>query len=211
MFERILLGNLIRNKDYCKSVLDHLKPSYFSDPCHRWVYVILDKHRKQYNRQPTLESLAIDLQNRSDINEKDFRETVELISELKNEPPQDLDWLVNTTEKWAKDKAIENAIDESILILDAEKKNEKPEAPRVEIPTILQKALDVSFKQDQELVSLKTFITNFELPSYLIDDLFLRGWFYTITGKPGSGKTAIALYIAWCIATGTKLGERDVE
>ena len=57
--------------------------------------------------------------------------------------PEDVDqnWLVDTTEKFCKDRAVHNAVLEGIKILDKKDKDKTPEA----IPSILADALAVSF------------------------------------------------------------------
>jgi DNA-binding MarR family transcriptional regulator len=208
MFETILLSNLIYNRDYAAKVIPFLKPDYFHDPLQRWTFRVIKDHFAKYNRCPTLESIAIDLQQRSDINEKQFQDTVELVSKIKEEKV-DFDWLVDKTEKWCNDKALDNAIDESILILDAEKQG-KNKKPRSTIPNILQDALSVSFQKGLN-VNLDTLLDAYVLNDDLIQNLFKRSFVYSLTGATGSGKTAVALYIAFCVATNTPIGNRHVN
>ena len=65
----------------------------------------------------TRETLEIDIQNRRDITDEEYKQIVALIQSLK---PEDinLDWLVETTEKFCKDRAIHNAVMDGIQILE---------------------------------------------------------------------------------------------
>jgi len=74
------------------------------------------------------------------LTESENKEIVELLSKL-NDSPVDKQWILDTTEKWCRDRAIYIALMESIHIADGnnEKKN------RDAIPSILSDALAVSF------------------------------------------------------------------
>ena len=138
--ERTALRNLIHNEDYTRKVLPFLKSEYFQDRSERVVFSEIQKFISQYNKRPTKETLQIDLNKRKDLNEDEYKKIVDLISSL---DPQDVDleWLVNTTEKFCKDRAVHNAVMEGIHIIDGKDKKHSPEA----IPEILRDALSVSF------------------------------------------------------------------
>ena len=138
--ERTALRNLIHNEDYTRKVLPFLKPEYFEDRNERIVFSEIQKFISQYNKRPTKETLQIDLGKRKDLNEDEYKQIVSLITSL-NPEDVDLDWLVNTTEKFCKDRAVHNAVMEGIHIIDGKDKKHTPEA----IPEILRDALSVSF------------------------------------------------------------------
>jgi replicative DNA helicase len=138
--ERTALRNLLHNEDYTRKVLPFLKPEYFEDRNERVVFSEIQKFISQYNKRPTKETLQIDLGKRKDLNEDEYKKIVDLISSL--DPQEvDLEWLVNTTEKFCKDRAVHNAVMEGIHIIDGKDKKHTPEA----IPEILRDALSVSF------------------------------------------------------------------
>ena len=138
--EKTTLKNLLYNEDYTRKVLPFLKPEYFEDRSERIVFSEIQKFIDQYNKRPTKETLQIDIGKRKDLNEEEYKRIVELISTL-NKEEIDLDWLVNTTEKFCKDRAVHNAVMDGIHILDGKDKKHTPEA----IPEILRDALSVSF------------------------------------------------------------------
>ena len=84
--------------------------------------------------------MIIELNNRKDINEEEFKAIKTTINGL---TPQesDIQWLFDTTEKFCKDKAVNNAVLNGIKILDGKDKERNAEA----IPSILSEALAVSF------------------------------------------------------------------
>ena len=96
----------------------------------------------KYQAMATKETLSIELDNRKDLNGTEFQKVVEVIESLK-EAEVDMQWLVNTTEKFCKDKAVYNAILNGINIIEGKDKEHTQEA----IPSILSEALAVGFDQ----------------------------------------------------------------
>ena len=138
--ETLVLRNLIHNENYSRATLPYLKPEYFSDSVEKLIYREIDKFIMKYNTLPTTESLIIELDNESNISDKDFEQCVQTIKELTNESV-DHDWLIDTTEKWCQEKAIHNAIMDSIQIIDGTDKNRD----KGSIPELLSEALSVTF------------------------------------------------------------------
>ena len=140
--ETTILGNLLQNEEYTRKVLPFLKTDYFTNNDEKIVYDTVSGFVTKYNSLPTKEALSIELQEVK-INEEEFKETMELLDEISNKTEEytDLGWLLDTTEKFCQDKAIYNAVVESIGILDSPKNNQDKGV----IPEILSDALSVSF------------------------------------------------------------------
>ena len=140
--ETTILGNLLQNEEYTRKVLPFLKNDYFTSNAEKIVYGTVNDFVIKYNSLPTKEALSIELQEVK-INEEEFKETMELLDEISKDTEEytDLSWLLDTTEKFCQDKAIYNAVVESISILDNPKSNQGKGA----IPEILSDALSVSF------------------------------------------------------------------
>ena len=138
--EFLILRNLLHNEEYVRKVIPFIKADYFDNRSQKIVYEEILKFVEQYNKPVTKEILCIETEKRQDITDTDYKEITQLISSLE-EAPTEFDWLVSTTEKWCRDRAIYLALMESISIADGqdEKKN------RDAIPTILSDALAVSF------------------------------------------------------------------
>jgi replicative DNA helicase len=138
--EFLILRNLLHNEEYVRKVIPFIKSDYFDNRSQKIVYEEILKFVEQYNKPVTKEILCIEAEKRQDITDGDYKEITQLISSLE-EAPTEFDWLVSTTEKWCRDRAIYLALMESISIADGqdEKKN------RDAIPTILSDALAVSF------------------------------------------------------------------
>jgi len=138
--EFLVLKNLLHNEDFLRKCSPFIKPDYFQDTNQRIVFEEITDFVNQYNDVPTQEILSIEIEKRSDINESNFKEVTQLISCLENEPT-DHEWLLNTTEKWCRERAIYLALMESIQIADGQDNKKAPDA----IPSILSDALAVSF------------------------------------------------------------------
>ncbi len=138
--EKTILRNLIFNEDYTRKVLPFLKEIYFSDRNEKILYKQIELFVNEYKNLPTKEALLIELNQRKDINEDEFKAVKELMASLSTEDV-DRQWLLDTTEKFCKDRAVHNAVLDGIKILDNKDKKRTPEA----IPSILADALAVSF------------------------------------------------------------------
>ena len=138
--ETLILRNLIFNEEYLRKVVPFIKSDYYEDHSQKILFEEILKFVQEYNQPPTKEVLCIETEKRSDINDTSFKEVTQLISQLED-AATDFDWLVDTTEKWCRDRAIYLALMESIALADG--KDEKKD--RDAIPSILSNALAVSF------------------------------------------------------------------
>ena len=138
--EDTILSNLIHNEDYCRKVLPFLKDEYFANRSDKVLFSEIYAFVDKYNNLPTKETLIIELGNRKDITEEEYKAIKQTINGLSYEE-NELQWLLDTTEKFCKDKAVNNAVLNGIKILDGKDKKRTPEA----IPSILSEALAVSF------------------------------------------------------------------
>lgn len=139
-FEKLVFANIIHREDYARKVIPFLKEDYFSDNSDRLLFSLIDEYVQKYNNFPSQEALTIDLGSKTGIVQKLYEETSNTIESLKVEEVSELEWLVDSTEKWCQEKAIYNAIMKSIQILDNKEKMSKGA-----IPQILSDALAVSF------------------------------------------------------------------
>jgi len=140
--ERTALKNLIHNEEYCRKVLPFIKEEYFTDRLEKLLFAEIYKFVNKYNNLPTKESLSIEINGNRSVNEDEYKKITDILSTL-NPEPINLEWLVETTETFCKDRAIHNAILGGIQILDGKDKDHTPEY----LPEMLSEALSVSFDQ----------------------------------------------------------------
>ena len=138
--EFLILKNLLFNEEYARKVIPFIKLDYFEDQSHKVLFEEISNFIVKYDELPTKESISIDIENRVDLNESSFKEISKVISYLEKEPA-DADWLIDTTEKWCRDRAIYLALMESIQLADGKDDTKGRDA----IPSILSDALAVSF------------------------------------------------------------------
>ena len=138
--ETTILTNLIFNDDYSRKVLPFINKEYFENHHEKIIFEETEKFIVQYNNLPTKEALIIESEKRTDISDDGFKNICDEIGKLED-APNDLQWLLDTTEKWCKDRAIYLALIESISIADGNNEKKAQDA----IPSILSDALAVSF------------------------------------------------------------------
>ena len=138
--ELTILRNLIFNEDYSRKVIPFIQPDYFEQRSEKVVFEEIVKFIVKYGSAITTEALAIEIENRTDLNESEIKDIRDLNSKF-HDGVVDKQWILDTTEKWCRDRAIYLALMESIHIADGNdgKKN------RDAIPSILSDALAVSF------------------------------------------------------------------
>jgi len=139
--EQTILSNLIEDETYCRKVIPFIKPEYFTDRKEQVLSEEIVKFFEKYNKPLTKEILSIEIGNRKDLNDKEVAEIGTFIDNLNYVKPTSEEWMVSSTEKFCKDKAVYNAILQSISIIDGRNKTYQQDA----IPTILSEALGVSF------------------------------------------------------------------
>ena len=138
--EFLILRNLLHNEEYVRKVIPFVKAEYFEDTKQKVIFEEISKFVGEYNQPATKEILCIEIEKRNDINDSSFKEITDTVAALVDDPA-DFEWLVNTTEKWCRDRAIYLALLESISLADGKDETQNRDA----IPTILSDALSVSF------------------------------------------------------------------
>ena len=138
--ENSIISNLIHNQDYIRQVLPFLNKRYFSDRKEAIIFEEINNFFNKYNKPITKEILNIELSNRTDISDKDYKDFSEYVNQIEQQDTNS-DWLLNETESFCKKKAVYNAILDSIGIIDGKDKQKSEDA----IPSLLSDALAVSF------------------------------------------------------------------
>ena len=141
--EQIILKNLIYNENYTRKVLPFIRSDYFADDAERVVFKEVFDFTNKYKNLPTHEALVINLTESKSLTEPQVKSAIELLNEIKESKDEtvELAWITEQTEKFCQDKAIYNAIMESVGILD----NKNSKKSKGEIPKLLSDALGVSF------------------------------------------------------------------
>ena len=143
--EQIILKNLIYNEEYTRKVLPFIRADYFSDNTEQVVFKEVFEFVNKYKNLPSNEALIINFTESKNLTETQVRSAIDLLKEIEQSKQDtvELKWLTEQTEKFCQDKAIYNAIMESVSILD----DKHGKRPKGEIPKLLSDALGVSFDQ----------------------------------------------------------------
>lgn len=141
--ELSILKNLIYNEEYTRKVLPFIKAEYFSDQIEKLVFKEVFEFVNKYKNLPTHEALVINFTETKGLTELQVKQSIDLLNEihLSRDEKVEQKWLTEHTEKFCQDKAIYNAIMESVTILD-DKNGKKSKG---EIPQLLSDALGISF------------------------------------------------------------------
>jgi len=138
--EEITLSKLILNDTYTKKVLPFIKDDYFDTPSYKILFSTLSEYVNKFETTPEPNALKIEVEKRRDISEEIYKEVEQFLNNLDRDQYNE-DWLVETTEKWCKEKAIYIALMESVKIADGQDKTRTKDA----IPSIMSEALGVCF------------------------------------------------------------------
>ena len=141
--EQTILRNLLTDEKYMRKVLPFIKPDYFQG-VYRSLFKEAGKYVAKYNKLPTSETLVIELQEVSSWGDEQYQMAMDIVPQLFNGEVIDQDWLLDATEKWCQDRALYNAVMESISIIDGKHESLTKNA----LPDILSKALGVSFDKN---------------------------------------------------------------
>jgi len=140
--EVTILSNLVFYEKYARKVLPFLKQDYFTAREYKIIFLEIHEYISQYDTLPSLNAVAIECQERTDLTEDQFQEVIGVLNVLSDDPA-DYDWLVDATEKWCQERAIYLSLMESVKIADGQDTKRDKGA----IPQILSEALGVSFDQ----------------------------------------------------------------
>ncbi len=140
MVENLILSNLIHNEGYGRKVIPFLRTEYFSNKLDRIIFDTINAYVGKFNSFPNQVALNVEIDHLTGLTEDEFKIVRDKIGALQD-TPADQEWLVAQTEKYCKDKAIYNAISNSINILEDKTGKLSPGS----IPALLEEALAVSF------------------------------------------------------------------
>jgi len=141
MIEEIILGGLLYNEEYMRKVIPFLKDEYFDNKEQKNLFVTITEFIKKYNTLPTKNEIEYVIDSSTSLNTEEEKELLNLYHNIQYDEKTNEDWLLDKTEKFCQDKALYNAIRQSILVLD----DNQNKLDKGSIPKILQDALGISF------------------------------------------------------------------
>ena len=139
--ELSIIKGLIHEESYTRRVLPYVKDVYFETPTGRTYFELCKEHFSKYDTCPTGETLTVQIDQLEGLSDPEFQALGEVYETLLIKDEINIQWLIDETEKWCKERAIYLAIQESIAVHNGISKEHDREA----IPGILSDALAVSF------------------------------------------------------------------
>jgi len=137
--EQVVIKGLLNNDEYLRRTLPYIRPDYFTG-IYRKLFLEIGVYVTKYNKLPGLESFKVQLDKR-DWSEDQYNEAMEVLPTFFSTEVADTDWLMETTESWCQDRALHNAVMESISIIDGKHQT----LTKGSLPELLTAALSVSF------------------------------------------------------------------
>jgi len=138
--EQVIIRNILNDETYMRKVIPFIKREYF-EGVYKLIFLEITKFVGKYNKLPSLSTLQVEVENSDRFNENSYSEAMELLPSVFEKVEENEQWLYDTTEKWCQDRALHNAIMQSITIIDGK----HPDLSKNALPDILQKALSISF------------------------------------------------------------------
>ena len=103
--EVTILQNLVYSEDYSRKVIPFIEPDYFQEQGQKIVFEEVVQFIARYDTQITTEALLIEISNRKDLTEQLLKDVQILVGNLERSQ-QDEQWLLDSTEKWCRERAI---------------------------------------------------------------------------------------------------------
>ena len=141
--EEITLSKLILDEDYCRKTLPFIQEEYFESIHHRTIFDTVRLYVQEYNAIPESTAIKIEVEKRRDLSEEIMQEIDDFLNEKLDHDQYNEEWLLDTTEKWCKERAIYLALMDSIKIADGQDKTRTKDA----IPHIMSEALGTCFDE----------------------------------------------------------------
>jgi hypothetical protein len=198
--ETTILRNLIFNEDYSRKVIPFIQPDYFEKRSEKIIFEEIVKFIVKYGSAITIEALSIEIESRTDITESEVKEVRDINSSL-NDSPVDNQWILDTTEKWCRDRAIYLALMESIHIADGDNEKKNRDA----IPSILSDALAVSFDNNIGHDYLNNYQERYEYYHKKEDKIPFDLDFFNKITKGGLPNKTLNIALAGCVHPETRV------
>jgi hypothetical protein len=203
--EHLILSNLLKNESYMRKSLPFLKSEYLVESHEKKLFEEIRQFVLKYNSSPPIAAIEISLKESTKITETELSRALETLKEISSDKAeQKLEWLIDTTEKFCQERAIYNAIMDSIQIIDGKDANRG----KGSIPTILSDALGVSFDPNVGHDYIDNYADRYDFYHRVEKRIpFDLEYFNKIT-KGGLPQKTLNIALAGCVHPNTKIKVR---
>ena len=136
--EEQILSQIVHNESFARAVLPHVKKEYFADRSAQTLFDVIDKFTTKYTSVPSIGALSVEV-DKLEVDGDDHTDLEQLVATIKPKEPVDLAWIIDQTEEYCKERAMQLALREAITI------QGDPERSNGEITKIMQDALGITF------------------------------------------------------------------
>ena len=156
--QAIVIKSLLNNDEFLRRTIPFIREEYFEEN-YRIIFEEIKKFTDKFNESPTLEALGIELEQ-SSTNSTKYAETLDQIKLIMSEklPTNNLDWLIEGTERWCKERALVLATLQAVNIIEGRDKK----LTRSALPQLFSEALTVGFSNYVGHDYLTDFIERFD-------------------------------------------------
>jgi replicative DNA helicase len=183
----------LRNDDYTRKVLPFIKNEYFSSEEDRVLYKEIKDFVIKYNKAPTYDALQIEVDSLPSLKEDQVKSINTTINDFRsNTDDTNIDWLVDSTEKFCQEKALYHAIMSSIEIMN----NKNGSLTTGAIPSILSDALAVSFDPNVGHDYLEDFDKRYDYYHRVLEKIPFDLEFFNKITKDGLPKKTLNIALA---------------
>jgi len=201
--EQLILRNIISNEAYTRKVLPFIQPSYFEGTS-RKVFLSMAKYISKYNGIPSKDALKVMIDEDTSYSDEEYEQAINMLPNVYKKDNSDEKWLLEVTEKWCQDRAVYNAVMESINIIDGKHKSLTKNA----LPDILQKALAVSFDRNIGHDYIENFKERFDFYHEEMERLPFDLEYMNKITKGGLVNKSLMVLLAGCVHPDTKIKVR---
>ena len=191
--EKTILRNLLKNEDYTRKVLPFIRDEYFAVEEDRVLYKEIKDFVIKYNKAPTYDALQIEIDSLASLKEDQVKNINSTINDFRtNKDDTNVDWLIDSTEKFCQEKALYHAIMTSIEIMN----NKKSALTTGAIPSILSDALAVSFDPNVGHDYLEDFDKRYDYYHRVLEKIPFDLEFFNKITKDGLPKKTLNIALA---------------
>lgn len=183
----------MKNESYTRRVLPFLKSEYFTNEVDRNIFNEIRDFTIKYNNLPTADALKIEVDSLRNLTADQAKDANTLITDLqKDTVDTNADWLLDSTEKFCQEKAIYNAIMQSIDIMN----NKGGALTKGAIPDLLTQALAISFDPNVGHDYLEDFEERYEYYHRVEHKISFDLDFFNKITKNGFSKKTLNIFLA---------------
>ena len=141
--EELILNQLIYNDEYYRKVYPHLSKDYFQERIESLIFDVIKEYSDKYAVAPSIDTVSLLINDKEGISENEIEDINTYMSELLSSPSKvdKIDFVIDTTEEFCQDRALYNAVIDSMGIINGTDTKRDKNA----IPELMKDALKISF------------------------------------------------------------------